>query len=92
MNEYLPYRALWTAVIIKAFEDIKERAYSDSGESPSIVRSRAYCWINEIDPVYMRQERSFNWVCQMLGLDSLKLQKLSRSREGIEKVLSGKFY
>lgn len=86
-----PYRALWSAVILQAFVDLKHRNYDSSGDSPEKVRCSAYRWINENDPEYMKKEGSFHWICSMLDLDERKLQLLSNSREGINRVLSGKF-
>lgn len=93
MVEYNPYRALWSAVIIQAFRDLKYRSSYGDGtkEDPALVMSRAYVWVNEVDPKYTSQVGSFEWICSTLDLDARKLRKMSRSREGVNRVLSGKF-
>lgn len=87
------YRALWAAVIIQAFRDLKSRSHHGDGtkEDPAVLRSRAFVWINERDPQYVNRPQSFRWICDMLDLDYRKLQLMSRTREGINRVLSGKF-
>lgn len=94
MVEFNPYRALWSAVVIQAFRDLKYRSAHGDGtkEDPALVMSRAYVWINEHDPKYTSQVGSFQWICSMLDLDERKLRIMSRSREGVNRVLSGKFH
>jgi hypothetical protein len=93
MTDASAYRALWCAVIIQAFRDLKYRSAHGDGtkEDPALVMSRAYVWVNEEDPKYTMQVGSFEWICSMLDLDSRKLRLMSRSREGVNRVLSGKF-
>lgn len=93
MTDSSSYRALWCAVIIQAFRDLKSRSLHGDGtkEDPDLVRSRAFVWINESDPKYTKQIGSFEWICSMLDLDARKLRILSCTREGVNFVLSGKF-
>jgi hypothetical protein len=78
MEDSIPFRRLWGAVVIQAFRDLKDR--------DSIIRQRARNWIDDPAPV---GEGGFKWICTCLDLDSDGLRGMSLSRDGINKIIYG---
>lgn len=90
------YRALWSAVILQAFRDMKSWSPHGDGSKQDLgtIKNNAYRWINEKDVSYTNRARSFEWVCDMLDISPRErrlLKEMSKTREGINRVLSGQF-
>lgn len=112
-SEAVPYRGLWSAVIVQAFVDLKPRDFltpypiiKPTGDSAKDserlykalanrkvtrkawdnIRQSALRWIFSDDSMPC----SFSWICDSLDLDKEYLRGLALTREGINKVLTGK--
>lgn len=70
-----PERALWTAVLERAWEDALGEAVSTDGTPPSEIRMQARDWIE-------RGNGTFRTACQAIGLDVEAVQ--SRYRIALE--------
>lgn len=78
MEELLPYKRLWSAVIIQAFRDLKDH--------DKLVRDRAYKWLHDPHPV---GEGGFKWITTCLDLDVEALRTMSLTRAGINQIIYG---
>jgi hypothetical protein len=104
LAEYRAERALWAAVILQAFRDLKLRM-DPEGVDPRIRYDAAFQWIN--DPFTCAMDLNgktgkyelmefkttdvggFQWVCDHLDLAADWLRIKSMTRQGIEQVLNG---
>lgn len=105
LAEYRAYRALWSAVILNAFRELKGRTDSGTDMSPEELRNAAFMWINdrvtyarrynpkagksEMMPFKTEDEGGIEWICDHLDLSVEWLRQMSMSREGIQRVLNG---
>jgi hypothetical protein len=78
MEDSIPFRRLWGAVVIQAFRDLKDH--------DPIIRQRARNWIDDPAPV---GEGGFKWICTCLDLDMDGLRGMSLSRDGINRIIYG---
>lgn len=69
------YRALWASVLLQAIRDVdnKEERY----EALDYLHS------------FSEKERSFNWICDMLDLDTERIRTLTLTHTGRRKLLGG---
>jgi hypothetical protein len=79
MEEFIPYKRLWSAVVIQAFRDLKDHDRT--------IRDRARNWIDDPQPV---GEGGFKWICTCLDLDVEALRTMSLTRAGIDQIVYGK--
>lgn len=72
-EEFQNYRALWSAVLLTAINDCKLRdvPYRKKSDNPKELRGWAKAWVRYLG----EEERSFNWICEMLQVSSEALRK-----------------
>ena len=105
MAEYGSERALWCAVVIQAFRDLKNRSSQDK-EPVEDVRDGAWRWLHDryttktvphpkvpgrsaLEIFKTDREGGFEWICDMLDLDFRGLRMKSMTRTGIDEVITG---
>ena len=80
MEEFLPYKKLWIAVIVQAFFDLnssKQKRRKDATE-----------WIFAKKP---QGEGGFRWICTNIGIEDIEaLQAASMSKISIKKVIDSR--
>ena len=91
------YVRLWCAVILQAIADIdiqaKDRylrlkaSKKSQGSMPyklmTLITNEATEWIESTST----QKYSFEWICDVCGLDQRKIREMSRSRHGRKQLL-----
>jgi len=72
-TDFSNYRALWSAVLLTAINDckLKDVPYRKKCDNPKDLRQWAMAWVRYPG----EEERSFNWICEMLQVSSEALRK-----------------